>query len=166
MLLSWPLLKGNGVPLKAQKIRAEKQLRDLNATVETLRTSQGSLSERESMLQSALETEKRRHEADVAALETELDEAAEQAQDQQKALNDTKTALSAKEQELSAAHHRQQELEEKLQSLEDEIEVLQSGFDNNHQVQDNVSTARKEADGLRRQVKSLQQDVAPVSDGP
>jgi len=123
--------------LESQKTKAEENASGLQMTLSQLQEAKGTLSSRELQLQQVLQTEKQRHESEIAAV--------------RKPLEETTAELSVVKKELQKAHNQESILRGKIQDLEDEIGVLQD---------DDLPAAKHEAESLRRQLRGLQQDLA------
>lgn len=94
----------------------------------------------------------------------ELDDVNKQSRQHLEVSQQAETSQAELEQVQSQLRDKQaetEELQDKIQGLEDEVEVLQSSLDEDaDRAKDEVFAAKSEADGLRRQLNGVQQDLA------
>jgi chromosome segregation ATPase len=147
--------------LEAQRDKAEEKATGLERTIAKLQEAEGTLSGREMNLREALASEKARHEREESILTRQIEELQVDIETRRGALEESRTGLAAAKEELRVSKREGKALEEKVQGLEDEIEILQISLDEEgERATEDIAAARAEAEGLRRQLHSLKQDLA------
>ncbi|KAI9878241.1 MAG: hypothetical protein M1830_001464 [Pleopsidium flavum] len=147
--------------LESQREKAEEQAAGLKRTIQKLQESEGTLSSREMKLQEALESEKQRHDSEEAVLNRQIQELNSEIDTKRQAFEEARLELTRVKEELRLSKREEHNLNEKIQGLEDEIEILQSSLDEEAgRTKVDVSAARQEAEGLRRQLHTAKQDLA------
>lgn len=142
--------------LESERDRAEERVLGLQKTIEKLREAEGSLNNKESKLQQALQSETERHQNEEAILSRQIDELQEDLSSRQQALEDLRNELSAVRDELRQAQLDKQAESAKIESLEDEIEVLQATLDEeSERSAREIEKFTKDCDDLRRELKEL-----------
>lgn len=142
--------------LESERDRAEERVLGLQKTIEKLREAEGSLNNKESKLQEALQSETERHHNEEAVLSRQIDELQEDLSSRQKMLEDLRSELSAVRDELRQLQLDKQAESEKVESLEDEVEVLQATLDEeSERSAQEIEMLTKECDDLRRELREL-----------
>lgn len=142
--------------LESDRDRAEERVLGLQKTIEKLRAAEGSLNNKESKLQEALQSETDRHHNEEAVLSRQIDDLKEDLSARHQILEDLRHELSAVRDELRQAHLDAQAQSEKVESLEDEVEVLQATLDEeSERSAQEIDTLTKECDDLRRELREL-----------
>ncbi|KAH0562834.1 hypothetical protein GP486_002541 [Trichoglossum hirsutum] len=147
--------------LEAQKDKAEEKAIGLERTIAKLQEAEGTLSGREMNLREALASEKARHEREESILTRQIEELQGDIETRRGVLEETRTELATVKEDLRVSKREEKALEEKVQGLEDEVEILQSSLEEEgERATEDVAAARAEAEGLRRQLHSVKQDLA------
>lgn len=142
--------------LESERDRAEERVLGLQKTIENLRQAEGSLNNKESKLQQALQSETERHQNEEAVLSRQIDDLQEDLSSRQQALEDLRNELSAVRDELRQAQLDKQAESEKIESLEDEIEVLQATLDEeSERSAQEIEKLAKDCDDLQQELKEL-----------
>lgn len=142
--------------LESERSRAEERVLGLQKTIEKLREAEGSLNNKESKLQEALQSETDRHHNEEAVLSRQVDDLQEDLSSRQQILEDLRNELSAVRDELRQAQLDHQAEAQKVESLEDEVEVLQATLDEESEKSaQEIETLTKECDELRRELRDL-----------
>ncbi|KKY30437.1 putative tropomyosin-1 alpha chain [Diaporthe ampelina] len=142
--------------LESERDRAEERVLGLQKTIERLRDAEGSLNDKESKLQRALQSETDRHHNEEAVLSRQIDDLQQDLSDRQQILEDLRSELSAVRDEIRQAQLDKQAAAEKAEGLEDEVEVLQVALDEESEKSaQEIETLTKECDDLRQQLREL-----------
>lgn len=142
--------------LESERDRAEERVLGLQKTIEKLRAAEGSLNNKESKLQEALQSETERHHNEEAVLSRQIDDLQEDLSSRQQILEDIRSELSAVRDELRQSQLDKQAEAEKVVSLEDEVEVLQAALDEeSERSARELEALAKECDDLRRELREL-----------
>lgn len=142
--------------IESERDRAEERVLGLQKTIEKLRQAEGSLNNKESNLQEALQSETDRHHNEEAVLSRQIDDLQDDLSSRQQILENLRSELSAVRDELRQAQLDKQAEAEKVESLEDEIEVLQATLDEESEKSaQEIETLTKECDDLRRELREL-----------
>ncbi len=115
--------------LKAQRERVEERARGLQQTIDRLRAAEGTLSNKETQLQEALDSETQRHQREESALSRQIDGLRQDLEARQAALTALRDEVSAVRDELRQSQLECQTQRDKVEALEDEVEVLQATLD-------------------------------------
>ncbi len=154
----WESLKRG---LESQRDKAEEQAAGLQRTIQKLQETEGTLSGREMKLQQALESEKERHQSEEAVLTRQIRELNDEIDTRRQSCEDIRSELSRIKEDLRLKKREEGSLNEKIQGLEDEIVILQGSLDEEaDRAKANLSAARHEAEGLRRQLHATKHDLA------
>lgn len=146
--------------LESQRERAEQKASGLQRTIDRLQEAEGTLSNKETKLQQAIESEKERHKNQESVLNRQIDELNDDVQSKRKALEEVRSELTSVREELRLSHREQKSLAEKVEGLEDEVEVLQNSLDDEtEQANQDIAAARQESDELRKQITAFKQDL-------
>ncbi|CAN8105021.1 unnamed protein product [Discula destructiva] len=142
--------------LESERSRAEERLLGLQTTVEKLRAAEGSLNNKESKLQEALQSETDRHYNEEAVLSRQIEDLQEDLSSRQQMLENLRNELSAVRDELRQAQLDHQTEVQKVEGLEDEVEVLQATLDEESERSAQETEAlTKECEDLRRELRDL-----------
>lgn len=142
--------------IESERDRAEERVLGLQKTIEKLREAEGSLNNKESKLQLALQSETERHQNEEAILSRQIDDLQEDLSSRQQALEDLRNEMSAVRDELRQAQLDKQTEAAKIVSLEDEIEVLQATLDEeSERSAQEIEKLTKDCDDLRQELKEL-----------
>ncbi|KAJ4414789.1 hypothetical protein N0V82_007704 [Gnomoniopsis sp. IMI 355080] len=142
--------------LESERSRAEERVLGLQKTIEKLRQAEGSLNNKESKLQEALQSETERHHNEEAVLSRQIDDLQEDLSSRQQMLEDLRNELSAVRDELRQAQLDNQTEVQKVEGLEDEVEVLQATLDEESEKSaQEIEALAKECDDLRRELRDL-----------
>lgn len=142
--------------LESERDRAEERVLGLQKTIEKLREAEGSLNNKESKLQEALQSETDRHHNEEAVLSRQIDDLQEDLSSRQQMLEGLRNELSAVRDELRQSQLDKQAEFAKVESLEDEVEVLQATLDEESEKSaQEIETLTKESEDLRRELREL-----------
>lgn len=142
--------------LESERSRAEEKAAGLQRTIDKLRESEGSLSDKETRLQEAVQSETERHRRDEAILTRQIQELQRTLEERQAVLTELRDELSGVRDELRQSHLDFQAQTERVGGLEDEVEVLQAALDDGGESQAELERARRECENLRQEVDALQ----------
>lgn len=146
--------------LESERDRAEERVLGLQKTIEKLRAAEGSLNDKESKLQQALESETERHQNEEAILSRQIDDLQDDLSSRQQALEDLRNEVSAVRDELRQAQLDKQAESNKIGHLEDEIEVLQATLDEeSERSSQEIEKLTKDCDDLRQELKELRRST-------
>lgn len=144
--------------LQSQRERSHERAAGLQRTVNKLQETEGTLTDRESNLQQALESEKQRHRSETGVLERQIRELNFVADEKRQAIEDFQTQLSQTKEELRNSVENQSTYEDRNRALEDEIDVLQTSLDEEtEQARLEIEAAQQEAEALQCQLHALKQ---------
>jgi chromosome segregation ATPase len=147
--------------LESERDRAEEKAAGLQRSIDRLQEAEGTLSGKEMKLQQALQSEKDRHTSEEAILTRQINELNEDVNARRKALEELRSELSTAQEELRLSQREQKSLAEKVEGLEDEVEILQTNLDEEtEQANLEISAAKQESESLRRQLQTMEQDLA------
>jgi chromosome segregation ATPase len=142
--------------LDSERARAEERVSGLQKTIERLRDAEGSLTDKESKLQRALQSETDRHHNEEAVLIRQINDLQQDLSDRQQNLEDLRSELSAVRDELRQTQLDKRAEAERAEGLEDEVEVLQVALDEeSERSAQEIETLTKECDDLRQQLGEL-----------
>lgn len=142
--------------LESERDRAEERVLGLQKTIEKLRDAEGSLNNKESKLQQALQSETERHQNEEAVLSRQIGDLQEDLSSRQHMLEDLRNELSAVRDELRQAQLDKQAESNKVESLEDEVDVLQATIDEeSDKSAREIEKLTRECDDLRQQLREL-----------
>jgi chromosome segregation ATPase len=149
--------------LESQRDRAEQKASGLQKAIDRLQEVEGNLSNKESKLQQAIESETERHREQESILTRQIDELNNDLQSKRKSLEEVRSELTTIREELRLSHREQKSLAEKVEGLEDEVEILQNSLDDeSEQANQDIAAAKQESDDLRRQIYTFKQDLRRV----
>ena len=141
--------------LEAERNRAEEKAAGLQRTIDKLRESEGSLSDKETRLQEAIQSETERHRKDEAILSRQIQELQRALEERQAVLTELRDELSGVRDELRQSHLDFQAQTERVGALEDEAEVLQAALDDGGEPQAQLKRVTLECETLRQEVEML-----------
>ncbi|KAH8174853.1 hypothetical protein LIA77_06272 [Sarocladium implicatum] len=143
--------------LESERARAEEKAAGLQRTIDKLREVEGSLSDKETRLQEAMQSEADRHKSEEALLNQRVEELQDALETRQSLLTDLRNELSTVRDELRQSTVDRQAQLDKIAALEDEVDVLQNTLDEESGAQHNdLAAVKEERDELRRRVETLQ----------
>ena len=146
--------------LESQRDRKEQQALGLQRTVDKLQASEGTLSERETNFQQALESEKQRHRNEEAVLERQIKELQQDVSRKCDALKNLRSEVTKAKEDLRTSQRDHAASEEKVQTLEDEIVVLQSMVDEEaDRLNDALKSTQEEAKCLSRELEAVKREL-------
>lgn len=140
--------------LESERSRAEERAAGLQRTIDRLREAEGSLSDKETRLQEAIQSETERHRNDEAILERQVRELQRALEERQAALTELRDEISGVRDELRQSHLDFQAQTERVGALEDEVEVLQAALDDGD-AQGELERVRGECEDLKQEMEKL-----------
>ncbi|CAM1503785.1 Fc.00g013760.m01.CDS01 [Cosmosporella sp. VM-42] len=151
----WETEKHN---LESERNRAEEKAIGLQRTIDRLREAEGNLSNKESKLQEAIQSEAERHRSEEAVLTRQIDDLQDALETRQTLLTNLRNELSTVRDELRQTQVDYQTQANKVAALEDEVEILQTTLDDqqgsgNHQL----DASKRECESLKEQLKTMRQ---------
>lgn len=151
----WETEKHN---LESERDRAEEKAAGLQRTIERLREAEGTLSNKESKLEEAIQSEAERHRSEEGVLTRQIDDLQDALETRQNLLTTLRNELSTVRDELRQAQIDFQTQSDRIAALEDEVEVLQTTLDeqqgSGHQE---LESSKREISNLKEQLKTLRQ---------
>ncbi|KAM0551989.1 hypothetical protein ACHAPJ_008097 [Fusarium lateritium] len=151
----WEMEKQN---LESERNRAEEKAAGLQRTIDRLKEAEGTLSDKESKLQAAIQSEAERHRSEEAVLARQIEDLQDALETRQTLLTNLRNELSTVRDELRQTQIEHQTQVRKVTSLEDEVDVLQTTLDEEQNAgRYEAEAAKRECDDLREQLKSLRQ---------
>ncbi|KAJ5130597.1 uncharacterized protein N7515_006636 [Penicillium bovifimosum] len=114
--------------LQSEKAWAEGQVAELKRTIDTLQEAGQSYSGKESRLQEALDSEKKRHTQETSMLNRQIQDLKDDLDKTRRNLDGKMDELLAAKQDARASRREEQALAEKVRALEDEVTVLQESL--------------------------------------
>jgi chromosome segregation ATPase len=147
--------------LESQRDIAEDKATGLQRIIDRLQEAEGTLSNQETKLQQAIQSEKERHECQEAVLTRQIKQLNEDLDARRNALDEVRSDLANVREELRLSQREQKSLAEKVEGLEDEVEILQTSLDDeSDQANKEITAAKQESETLRQQLQVLQQNLA------
>ncbi|KAF4971983.1 hypothetical protein FZEAL_9701 [Fusarium zealandicum] len=151
----WETEKHN---LESERNRAEEKATGLQRTIDRLKETEGTLSDKESRLQAAIQSEAERHRSEEGVLTRQIEDLQDALETRQTLLTSLRSELSTVRDELRQTQIDYQSQARKVTALEDEVDVLQTTLDEEQgSGRHELETTRRECDDLREQLKSLRQ---------
>ncbi|KAF4987044.1 hypothetical protein FGRMN_10562 [Fusarium graminum] len=151
----WEMEKQN---LESERNRAEEKAGGLQRTIDRLREAEGTLSDKESKLQEAIQSEIERHRSEEGVLTRQIEDLQDALETRQTLLTNLRNELSTVRDELRQTQIEHQTQARKVAALEDEVDVLQTTLDEEQNAgRYEADAAKRECDDLREQLKSLRQ---------
>ncbi|KAJ4255017.1 hypothetical protein NW762_009821 [Fusarium torreyae] len=144
--------------LESVRNRAEEKAAGLQRTIDRLKEAEGTLSDKESKLQAAIQSEAERHRSEEGVLTRQIEDLQDALETRQTLLTNLRNELSTVRDELRQTQIEHQTQVRKVTSLEDEVDVLQTTLDEEQNAgRYEAEAAKRECDDLREQLKSLRQ---------
>ncbi|KAJ4135907.1 hypothetical protein NW768_003509 [Fusarium equiseti] len=151
----WETEKQN---LEAERNRAEEKAAGLQRTIDRLKEAEGTLSDKESKLQVAIQSEAERHRSEEGLLARQIEDLQDALETRQTLLTNLRNELSTVRDELRQTQIEYQAQTRKAAALEDEVDVLQTTLDEEQNAgRYEAEAAKRECEDLREQLKSLRQ---------
>lgn len=146
--------------LESERNRAEERAAGLQKTIDKLREAEGSLSNKETRLQEALQMENERHKKEEAVLSRQIDELQQNLEARQGMLEDLRNELSTVRDELRQTQLDYRTQTEKVAALEDEVEILQATIDEeSEKANSELEEAKRQCVILEEELRSLRQTM-------
>ncbi|KAF5022873.1 hypothetical protein F66182_5065 [Fusarium sp. NRRL 66182] len=144
--------------LESERNRAEERAAGLQRTIDRLKEAEGTLSDKESKLQVAIQSEAERHRSEEGILTRQIEDLQDALETRQTLLTNLRNELSTVRDELRQTQIEYQTQARKVTALEDEVDVLQTTLDEEQNSgRYEAEAAKRECDDLREQLKSLRQ---------
>ncbi|KAF4470850.1 myosin heavy chain [Fusarium albosuccineum] len=144
--------------LESERKRAEEKAAGLQRTIDRLKEAEGTLSDKESKLQVAIQSEAERHRSEEGVLTRQIEDLQDALETRQALLTNLRNELSTVRDELRQTQIDYQSQARKVTALEDEVDVLQTTLDEEQGAgRYELEAAKRECDDLRDQLKSLRQ---------
>ncbi|QGI80714.1 unnamed protein product [Fusarium fujikuroi] len=151
----WETEKQN---LESERNRAEEKAAGLQRTIDRLREAEGTLSDKESKLQAAIQSENERHRSEEGILSRQIEDLQDALETRQTLLTNLRNELSTVRDELRQTQIEHQTQVRRVAALEDEVDVLQTTLDEEQNAGHyEAEAAKRECEDLREQLKSLRQ---------
>ncbi|KAL4723404.1 hypothetical protein ACLX1H_009901 [Fusarium chlamydosporum] len=151
----WETEKHN---LESERNRAEEKAAGLQRTIDRLKEAEGTLSDKESRLQVAIQSEAERHRSEEGILTRQIEDLQDALETRQTLLTNLRNELSTVRDELRQTQIEHQAQVRKVAALEDEVDVLQTTLDEEQNAgRYEAEAAKRECEDLREQLKSLRQ---------
>ncbi|KAK2938999.1 hypothetical protein FoTM2_002217 [Fusarium oxysporum f. sp. vasinfectum] len=151
----WETEKQN---LESERNRAEEKAAGLQRTIDRLREAEGTLSDKESKLQAAIQSENERHRSEEGILSRQIEDLQDALETRQTLLTNLRNELSTVRDELRQTQIEHQTQVRRVAALEDEVDVLQTTLDEEQNAgRYEAEAAKRECEDLREQLKSLRQ---------
>ncbi|KAH7015145.1 putative spindle-pole body protein [Ilyonectria destructans] len=145
----WETEKQN---LESERDHAEEKASGLQRTIDRLREAEGTLSDKESRLQAAIQSEAERHKGEEGILTRQIEDLQDALETRQTLLTNLRNELSTVRDELRQTQVDYQSQLNRVAALEDEVDVLQNTL---HQEQ---GSGRR--DKITKEKQSLQDQLA------
>ncbi|QPC79699.1 hypothetical protein HYE68_010451 [Fusarium pseudograminearum] len=146
----WETEKQN---LESERKRAEEKAAGLQRTIDRLKEVEGNISDTESKLQIAIQSETERHRSEEGLLTRQIEDLQDALETRQTLLTNLRNELSAVRDELRQTQIEHQAQTRKVAALEDEVDVLQTTLD------DEQSAGRYEAEAAKRECEDLKEQL-------
>lgn len=151
--------------LEAEYRRAEEKALGLQRTIDVLRETEGSLTDKESKLQAAIASETERHKSEEGVLTRQVEDLQDALETRQTLLTNLRNELSAVRDELRQTQIDYQTQADKVAALEDEVDILQHQMDGGIKRQE-LEASKRECESLRSQVEELRLSAQFVRKSP
>ncbi|WXC66675.1 hypothetical protein SNK03_012457 [Fusarium graminearum] len=139
--------------LESERKRAEEKAAGLQRTIDRLKEVEGNISDTESKLQIAIQSEIERHRSEEGLLTRQIEDLQDALETRQTLLTNLRNELSAVRDELRQTQIDHQAQTRKVTALEDEVDVLQTTLD------DEQSAGRYEAEAAKRECEDLKEQL-------
>lgn len=144
--------------LDSERQRSEEKAAGLQRTIDRLKEAEGTLSDKESKLQIAIQSEAERHRSEEGILSRQIEDLQDALETRQALLTNLRNELSTVRDELRQTQIDHQSQVRRVASLEDEVDVLQTTLDEEQNSgRHEAESFRRECEDLREQLKSLRQ---------
>ncbi|KAJ5835125.1 Spindle associated [Penicillium robsamsonii] len=140
--------------LQSEKEWAEGQVADLKRTIDTLQEAGSSYSGKESRLQEAIDSEKKRYTQEKSMLNRQIQDLKDDLDKTRRDLDEKRDELLTAKQEARVSSREAQALVDKVRALEDEVIVLQSS------LADEQELAKGRQNGTSDLDKNLEKSIA------
>lgn len=140
--------------LLSEKVWAEGQVADLKRFIDTLQEAGQTYSGKESKLQEAIESEKKRHTQEKSMLNRQIQDLKDDLDKTRRDLDEKRDELLTAKQEARVSRREEQTLADKVRALEDEVIVLQSS------LADEQELAKGRQNGTSDMDKNLENSIA------
>jgi chromosome segregation ATPase len=147
--------------LESERNRAEERAAGLQRTIDKLREVEGSLSNKESKMQEAIQMENERHKKEEAVLSRQIEELQQNLETRQGMLEDLRNELSTVRDELRQSRLDYRTQAEKAAALEDEVEILQATIDEeSEKANSDIQQAKRQSKVLEEELRSLRRTMS------
>ncbi|KAJ5384403.1 Spindle associated [Penicillium concentricum] len=140
--------------LQSEKEWAEGQVADLKRTIDTLQEAGSSYSGKESRLQEAIDSEKKRYTQEKSMLNRQIQDLKDDLDKTRRDLDEKRDELLTAKQDARVSRREEQALVDKVRALEDEVIVLQSS------LADEQELAKGRQNGASDLDKNLEKSIA------
>ncbi|KAJ5513999.1 Spindle associated [Penicillium fimorum] len=140
--------------LQSEKEWAEGQVADLKRTIDTLQEAGSSYSGKESRLQEAIDSEKKRYTQEKSMLNRQIQDLKDDLDKTRRDLDEKRDELLTAKQDARVSSREEQALVDKVRALEDEVIVLQSS------LADEQELAKGRQNGTSDLDKNLEKSIA------
>ncbi|KAI2727631.1 hypothetical protein DTO012A7_2676 [Penicillium roqueforti] len=140
--------------LQSEKAWAEGQAADLKRTIDTLQEAGSTYSGKESRLQEAIDSEKKRYTQEKSMLNRQIQDLKDDLDKTRRDLDEKRDELLTAKQDARLSRREEQALAEKVRALEDEVIVLQST------LADEQELAKDRQNGTSDLDKNLEKSIA------
>ncbi|KAJ5399181.1 hypothetical protein N7465_009670 [Penicillium sp. CMV-2018d] len=140
--------------LQSEKAWAEGQAADLKRTIDRLQEAGSTYSGKESRLQEAIDSEKKRYTQEMSMLNRQIQDLKDDLDKTRRDLDEKRDELLAAKQDARVSRREEQALTDKVRALEDEVIVLQSS------LADEQELAKGRQDGTSDLDKNLEKSIA------
>lgn len=140
--------------LQSEKAWAEGQAADLKRTIDTLQEAGSTHSGKESRLQEAIDSEKKRYTQEKAMLNRQIHDLKDDLDKTRRDLDEKRDELLTVKQDARVSKREEQALADKVRALEDEVIVLQSS------LADEQELAKGRQNGTSDLDKNLEKSIA------
>ncbi|CAG8887812.1 unnamed protein product [Penicillium egyptiacum] len=140
--------------LQSEKAWAEGQAADLKRTIDALQEAGSTYSGKESRLQEAIDSEKKRYAQEKSMLDRQIQDLKNDLDKTRRDLDERRDELLATKQDARVSRREEQALADKVRALEDEVIVLQSS------LADEQELAKGRQNGSSDLDKNLEKSIA------
>ncbi|KAJ5960543.1 uncharacterized protein N7479_007693 [Penicillium vulpinum] len=140
--------------LQSEKAWAEGQVAELKRTIDTLQEAGSTRSGKESRLQEAIDSEKKRHSQETSMLNRQIQDLKDDLDKTRRDLDEKRDELLTAKQDARVSRREEQALADKVRALEDEVIVLQSS------LADEQELAKGRENGTSDLDKNLEKSIA------
>lgn len=140
--------------LQSEKAWAEGQAADLKRTIDTLQEAGSTYSGKESRLQEAIDSEKKRYTQEKAMLNRQIQDLKDDLDKTRRDLDEKRDELLTAKQDARVSKREEQALADKVRALEDEVIVLQSSLADEQEI------AKGRQNGTSDLDKNLEKSIA------